>query len=134
LKSFEEQQRVKVQFEYRGDDSSMDPKAKVVLFRIVQEALQNTSKHAKATKVVVHIEVNHDMLTTSIQDNGTGFDVEAVSRDPDKWDHFGLRGMKERAKLLGGDARLQSSKGQGTTVIVRIPLGRKDVERNDKKG
>ena len=81
----------------------------------------------------MHIEVNHDMLTTSIQDNGKGFDVQAVSRDPDKWDHFGLRGMKERAKLLGGDARLRSGKGQGTTVIVRIPLGRKGVEQNGKK-
>jgi two-component system sensor histidine kinase DegS len=133
LKSFEKQQHVKVVFEHRGDDSSLAPKAKAFLFRIVQEALQNTSKHAKATKVVVHIEVNHDMLTTSIQDNGKGFDVQAVSRDPDKWDHFGLRGMKERAKLLGGDARLRSGKGQGTTVIVRIPLGRKGVEQNGKK-
>ena len=133
LKSFEEQQRVKVEFEFHGDDASLDPKAKVFLFRIVQEALQNTSKHAKATKVFVHIEVNNDMLMASIQDNGTGFDVQAVSRDPDKWDHFGLRGMKERAKLLGGDARLQSAKGQGTKVTVRIPLGRKDVKQNGKK-
>ena len=133
LKSFEEQQRVKVEFEFHGDDASLDPKAKVFLFRIVQEALQNTSKHAKATKVFVHIEVNNDMLMASIQDNGTGFDVQAVSRDPDKWDHFGLRGMKERAKLLGGDARLQSAKGQGTKVTVRIPLGRKDVRQNGKK-
>ena len=134
LKSFEEQQHIKVEFEYHGDDSSLDPKAKVFLFRIVQEALQNTSRHAKATKVIVHIEVNHDMLTASIKDNGTGFDVQAVSRDPDKWDHFGLRGMKERAKLLGGDARLQSGKGQGTKITVRIPLGRKDLgRRNGKK-
>jgi len=133
LKSFEEQQRVKVGFEYHGDASFLDPKAKVFLFRIVQEALQNTSKHAKATEVVVHIEVSHDMLMASIRDNGTGFDVQAVTRDPDKWDHFGLRGMKERAKLLGGDARLHSGKGQGTTVSVRIPLGRKDVGRNVKK-
>ena len=133
LKSFEEQQRVNVEFEYHGDASSLDPKAKVFLFRIVQEALQNTSKHAKATEVVVHIEVSHDMLMASIRDNGTGFDVQAVTRDPDKWDHFGLRGMKERAKLLGGDARLHSGKGQGTTVSVRIPLGRKDVGRNVKK-
>jgi two-component system, NarL family, sensor histidine kinase DegS len=133
LKSFEEQHRVKVEFDFKGDDLSLPPKTKVFLFRIVQEALQNSSKHAKASQAFVHIEVNHDMLTTSIRDNGIGFDVQAVSRDPDKWDHFGLRGMKERAKLLGGEARLQSSKGKGTTVTVRIPLGRKDVVRNDQK-
>ncbi len=133
LKSFEEQQRVNVEFDFKGDDLSLPPNTKVFLFRIVQEALQNASKHAKASQAFVHIEVKHDMLTASIRDNGVGFDVQAVSRDPDKWDHFGLRGMKERAKLLGGEAQLKSSKGKGTTVTVRIPLGRKDVMRNDEK-
>lgn len=133
LKTFQEQQHVQVKFDYQGDDSSLQPKTKVFLFRIVQEALHNTAKHAKAVRVFVHITVNHDMLTASIRDDGVGFDVQAVSRDPDKWDHFGLRGMKERAKLLGGDAQLQSIKGRGTTVTVRIPVGRKDVIRNGQK-
>ncbi|MDT7042092.1 sensor histidine kinase [Candidatus Nitronereus thalassa] len=133
LKSFEEQHRVKVEFDFQGDDLSLPPKTKVFLFRIVQEALQNSSKHAKASQAFVHIVVNHDMLTASIRDNGVGFDVQAVSRDPEKWDHFGLRGMKERAKLLGGEARLQSSKGKGTTITVRIPLGRKDVLQHDQE-
>lgn len=133
LKSFEEQERVKVEFDYHGDESPLPPKAKVFLFRIVQEALHNTSQHGKASQVAVQIAVNHDMLTASIRDNGVGFDVQAVSRDPDKWDHFGLRGMKERAKLLGGEAQLQSSKGKGTTITVRIPLGRKDAVRNGQK-
>lgn len=133
LKAFEEQHRVKVEFDFQGDDLSLPPKTKVFLFRIVQEALQNSSKHAKASQVFVQIDVNHDMLTASIRDNGVGFDVQAVSRDPEKWDHFGLRGMKERAKLLGGEAQLTSSKGKGTTVTVQIPLGRKGVIRNDEK-
>ncbi|MFB3145732.1 MAG: histidine kinase [Nitrospirales bacterium] len=133
LKTFKEQQHVQVEFDYQGDDSALLSKTKVFLFRIVQEALHNTAKHAKAARVFVHIVVNHDMLTASIRDDGVGFDVQAVSRDPDKWDHFGLPGMKERAKLLGGEARLQSSKGRGTTVTVRIPVGRKDVVRNGQK-
>jgi two-component system sensor histidine kinase DegS len=133
LKTFKEQQHVQVKFDFQVDDSSLLPKTKVFLFRIVQEALHNTAKHAKAVRVFVHIAVNHDMLTASIRDDGVGFDVQAVSRDPDKWDHFGLRGMKERAKLLGGEAQLQSTKGRGTTVTVRIPVGRKDVVRNDQK-
>lgn len=133
LKTFKEQQHVQVEFDYQGDDSALLSKTKVFLFRIVQEALYNTAKHAKAARVFVHIVVNHDMLIASIRDDGVGFDVQAVFRDPDKWDHFGLRGMKERAKLLGGEARLQSSKGRGTTVTVRIPVGRKDVVRNGQK-
>lgn len=133
LKTFQEQQHVQVEFDYQGDDSSLLPKTKVFLFRIIQEALHNTAKHAKAARVFVHIAVNHDMLIASVRDDGVGFDVQAVSRDPNKWDHFGLRGMKERAKLLGGEARLQSRKGRGTTVTVRIPVGRKDEVRNGKK-
>ncbi len=133
LKTFKEQQHVQVEFDYQVDDSSILPKTKVFLFRIVQEALHNTAKHAKAVRVFVHIAVNHDMLIASIRDDGVGFDVQAVSRDPDKWEHFGLQGMKERAKLLGGEAQLQSSKGCGTTVTVRIPVGRKDVVRNVQK-
>ena len=133
FKSFEEQHGVQVEFDSVGDDSVLHPKTKVFLFHIVQEALQNTSKHAEASRVYVHLGVNHNKLTASIRDNGVGFDVQAVSRDPDKWDHFGLRGMKERAKLLNGEAQLKSSKGKGTTVTVHIPLDRKDVVRNGKK-
>jgi len=132
LKSYEIQKRVRVVFTQEGDESVLPAKTKVFLFRIIQEASNNAYEHAKATELYVHLGVNHDMLTATVRDNGTGFDVEAVSRDPEKWDHFGLRGMKERAKLLGGEARWESVKGQGTTVIITIPLAKKE-SRNGKK-
>ena len=132
LKSYEVQKRVHVVFTHEGNEAVLPGKAKVFLFRIIQEASNNAYEHAKATELSVHLGVNHAMLTATIRDNGTGFDVQAVARDPEKWDHFGLRGMKERAKLLGGEARWESVKGKGTTVIITIPLGKKE-SRNGKK-
>lgn len=133
LKSYEQQNGVQVEFVPSGKDAVLDSKTKVFLFRIIQEALSNAHKHAKATRVAVHLKIGHDMLTGSVTDNGIGFDVQAVSKDPEKWDHFGLRGMKERARLLGGEAQWESVKGQGTTVTINIPLGRRDRIWNGQK-
>jgi two-component system sensor histidine kinase DegS len=108
-------------------------KTKVFVFRIIQEALQNSSKHAKASKVFVQLSIQPHHLSAVIRDNGSGFDVQAVFQNPEKWDHFGLRGMKERVKLLSGEVSLESRKGEGTTVTVSIPLTRKDGARNGKK-
>lgn len=133
LRSYEVQNRVRVAFTHDGEESVLPSKTKVFLFRIIQEASNNAYAHAKATELFVHLGINHAMLTATVRDNGSGFDVQAVARDPDKWDHFGLRGMKERAKLLGGEARWDSVKGKGTTVSISIPLAKKESIRNGKK-
>ncbi|MEC4674597.1 MAG: sensor histidine kinase [Nitrospirota bacterium] len=127
LRSYEIRNRVRVVFTHEGDDSTLAAKTKVFLFRIIQEASNNAYEHANATELFVNLGVNHAMLTATVRDNGSGFDAQAVSTDPEKWDHFGLRGMKERAKLLGGEARWESVKGKGTTVIITIPLAKKGV-------
>lgn len=98
LESYKKQNRVQVAFSHTGSDARLLPKTKVFVFRIIQEALQNSSKHAKASKVLVQLSIQPHRLSAIIQDNGNGFDVKAVFQNPDKWDHFGLRGMKERAK------------------------------------
>lgn len=133
LDAYTKQNRVQADFSHAGSDARLHPKTKVFVFRIIQEALQNSSKHARATTVRVELTIHHDALSATVSDNGIGFDVHAVSRNPDKWDHFGLRGMKERARLLGGEASWTSQKGLGTTVSIFIPLARKDETRNGKK-
>ena len=82
----------------------MFPRTKIFLFRIVQEALSNVQKHAKASRVSVQLDIRSDLLQVTISDNGIGFDMDAVLRDPEKWDHFGIRGILERARLVGGEA------------------------------
>jgi len=56
-----------------------------------------------------------------------GFDMDTVLRDPDKWDHFGIRGILERARLVGGEGQIESKKGHGTTIVVDIPLDKKET-------
>ncbi len=133
LDSYKKQHRVQVAFSHTGSEARLPPKTKVFVFRIIQEALQNSSKHARASKILVQLSMHPHRLSAVIHDNGSGFDVQAVFQNPDKWDHFGLRGMKERAKLLNGEVSWESRREAGTTVTVSIPLDRKDGARNGKK-
>ena len=86
------------------------------LFRIVQEALTNVVRHAAATQVTVSLTTQDDRLALCIRDNGAGFDrVERSSG-------VGLVGMRERCLAIGGEFRLDSQAGQGTTLTVSVPL------------
>lgn len=132
LRSYETQYHIKTEFALSGDENLLFPRTKIFLFRIVQEALSNVQKHAKAGRVQVRLDIGLDLLTVTIADDGIGFDMEAVARDPEKWDHFGIRGIVERARLVGGEARIDSKKGRGTQVVVRVPLVKKEAARHGK--
>jgi len=126
LKSYETQYHIKTEFAVSGDETTLFPKTKIFLFRIIQESLSNVQKHARAERVAVHVAIGKTALTATISDNGVGFDVEAIARDPEKWDHFGLRGILERARLIGGEARIESKKGRGTRIVIAVPLVQKE--------
>lgn len=90
----------------------------VHLYRIVQEALNNAQKYAKAKSVVVILEKRDDLIVLIVEDDGIGFDVK------NKMKHqkgLGLTGMTERAELIGGKLEIESKRGRGTTIYVRIP-------------
>jgi PAS domain S-box-containing protein len=89
-----------------------------VVFRMCQEALTNVARHAGATHVSIDLIEAGDSLTIEVRDNGRGITDEEVHRP----DSLGLLGMRERASLLGGVAEVRGTKGQGTTVTVRVPL------------
>lgn len=86
------------------------------LYRIVQEALFNCVKHAKATRVKIHVQQNDAGVSVQIVDNGVGFNPTEVNGDQ----HFGIRGMQERAQSIGADFQLTSQPRQGTTVTVQL--------------
>lgn len=90
------------------------------VFRIVQESLQNVAKHASASRVVVELRPRDGALLLRVQDNGSGFRPS----DPRKPQSLGLVGLRERAHLLRGEVRVDSSPGAGTRVEARIPLGK----------
>jgi two-component system sensor histidine kinase DegS len=130
LKSYETQYHVKTEFAAEGREGTLFPKTKIFLFRMIQEALSNVQKHAKADRVSVQLLIGPKVLTVTISDTGVGFDVDAIAKNPEKWDHFGLRGIVERARLVGGDAKIESKKGQGTHIVIEVPLVQKEGGRD----
>ena len=94
---------------------------RINFYRIVQESLGNIMKHAQATEVSVRVKRSQQLVTMTIEDNGRGFRSDA--RTPEmSHSGFGLTGMAERARLLGGEIKVRSTPGRGTTVIVEIAL------------
>jgi len=94
---------------------SLSDEYKTCIYRIVQEALNNASKHARATKVDVLVRQERDRIILTIQDNGAGFDSQRVRG-------LGLMGISERVDRLHGNLRIESRRGQGTSLRVELPL------------
>ena len=88
------------------------------LYRIAQEALTNVRKHAHATTVALDVTATHTRVTLRIEDDGDGFTPKPSARD----ECHGLKGMRERARLVGGRVTIKSAPGSGTTVAVSVPL------------
>ena len=97
-----------------------NPDASIAAFRILQESLTNISRHANATEVHVRVSCKgSEELRLEITDNGKGASTEELSRGG----HYGILGMRERIERLGGELKIVSTPGQGTTVKVHLPLG-----------
>jgi signal transduction histidine kinase len=97
------------------------PAMELNLFRIVQEALNNVEKHARAKTVRLQITFQQGGLMLRIQDDGRGFDPKAVKPDRRKREGVGLGNIRERTAILGGTCEMESVPNQGTTITVRVP-------------
>jgi len=117
VEEYNKMANIQIPFTYIGDDERIDSKMEVALFRLIQESVQNALKHAQAKEIQVKLEINKKNIIAVIKDDGIGFDP-TLKKDGS----FGLRGMKERVELLDGSISIQSSKGNGTKVIIKIPL------------
>jgi signal transduction histidine kinase len=117
-REFEKQMDIACVFRSVDREIELDPDHASALFRIFQEALTNIAKHAGATRVTVTLRRQRQHLTLSICDNGRGI----TPADRLKPHSFGLRGMSERARALGGTLTLSHGPGGGTMVAVKIRL------------
>ncbi len=113
-------------------DTRFPPEVEITLFRIVQEAIINISRHAQAENVFIIFKISNDAIFVDIEDDGVGFDPEILSQSgvQDTLDRRGLgvMGMKERALLINGTLEICSLIGVGTKIDIRIPLrGREDA-------
>ncbi len=113
-------------FVVTGDVASGSPEAEVGLFRIVQEAVRNAVRHAKASNLTVSIHFEDGTAHVTIVDDGVGFDLDRDGLIAGN--HLGILSMRERANLLDGHCEVRSSIGAGTTVDATVPLHRPSVE------
>ena len=110
-----------------GQLPQLDPNFQLVIYRLVQECLNNISQHSKASTVNISVRVADNVLGLHVEDNGTGFDVE---QSLERKDSFGLTGMRERVAVLGGSFSVSSTRKQGLVLggrkrsgtVVRIHL------------
>ena len=100
------------------EEVALDRASSTAVFRILQESLTNVLRHAKATAVMLELDVQADNLVLKIQDNGRGI-MEAEMTDPRS---LGILGMRERAGMVGGTVDITGADGEGTRVTVRVPL------------
>jgi PAS domain S-box-containing protein len=100
----------------------LPPVVEATVYRVVQEALTNTAKHAGARTASVVLQRQREVVQAIVADDGCGFDVEATLQAPAAWARLGLHGMRERAALLGGTVTIESTPGEGTTIYVRVPV------------
>lgn len=108
----------KIGYELTGTPVYMDSQRELIVFRIIQEALNNVIKHAGAKEVLLSLDFSSSRLEIRIHDNGRGFDPERLRGNG----HAGLKNMETRAKILNGEMQISSNPNAGTCLIFTIPI------------
>ena len=119
LRALENATGIAVDLKVEGDLSGLSDSQRIVLFRVVQEALSNVRKHSKATNVSVVLRSRRTFVDVAVADDGCGFDPGQLGTD-----RLGLGGISERVRLLGGAVEIETSRGTGTTVHATLPQWR----------
>lgn len=117
LERFRRQTGLRVEVQREGDGAPLSPDQQLQVLFILQESLSNVRKHARASRVVVRIEDERDLLLT-VRDDGVGFDAQEVAQRPSG--HFGLSIMQERAQRAGAELTIGPAAPYGTQVVVRL--------------
>jgi two-component system, NarL family, sensor kinase len=111
-----------VKFDIEGKQYRLGNQQELIMFRIVQEALHNIIKHAKATIIEVRILFEPDLVILKIIDNGTGFDASRIEQNDYSKLGLGIRNMRNRANIINTHFQITSTLEKGTTVVLTLPL------------
>jgi len=117
-REFQKRTGIRCQLKLPPETTKLGSDPSLTAFRIFQEILTNVARHSRATRVDISLEVAKDRLSLEVADNGVGISA----REVDGKESFGLLGMRERALLLGGEVKISSAPGQGTKVVMSIPI------------
>jgi two-component system sensor histidine kinase DegS len=121
MEDFEEKSGLSVTFEVVGEERRLAPHVEVTVFRVVQELLHNVWQHAHASHVQVGLDLKGSMIAATVEDDGSGFDVDEVMASASDRKTIGITTMKQRIDMLGGSIQFDSSLGRGTKVTMSIP-------------
>ena len=113
--------RIKKHLEIEEND--VPDQLKVVIYRILQEAMHNVARHSDADRVRISLKRSGNELALSVEDNGCGLEVERICINPDSMGGYGMANMRERAETCGGRLEVASEPGAGTAVRLTLPVG-----------
>jgi len=122
VKGFEEKSGLQAMLTITGEERRFESHREVMAFRAIQELLTNIREHAQASQVKLTLDLDENRVRSIVEDNGIGFDVNSILNQPED-KHIGLRTLKEKTELLGGQFLMESSIGQGTRAVVDLPVG-----------
>ncbi len=129
LADFKNQTGMDVRLEAAVDETRLSKAAGTAAFRVLQEALTNVGLHARATEVRVLIRTDEEQLSLIVEDNGQGFGPGELLKPQ----AMGVLGMRERAMQLGGTLQVNAAPGEGTTLILRLPIADRATEGSGSK-
>jgi two-component system sensor histidine kinase DegS len=115
--AFKEQAGLEVSVIVTGTERRLEPYLEVMIFRAVQELLGNASRHSQATMVKILVDLGSDLIRVSVDDNGKGFDPETLKES----NNLGLKLIRERAEMLGGNFEIDSTAGSGARIVFTVP-------------
>lgn len=104
-------------FKITGDSYKLPPQKEMIIFRMVQEALNNAIKHARAKNISLLLDYKPELFILTVQDDGKGFDAAVIENQTG----IGLKSMQNRARLIGATCTLQSSSENGTLIVIELP-------------
>jgi len=122
VKQKSEESGIDIALRITGREQRLLPEMELILFRIIQEGLNNVSKHASASEAEVQVEFENSRVEVSITDNGKGFELPQTVGDLSPSGKLGLVGMQERVSLLNGSLNIKSEPGKGTEVKASVPI------------
>ncbi|MCC6582952.1 MAG: sensor histidine kinase [Chitinophagales bacterium] len=113
-----ESKMVQLNFYHHGLEQRLDSSAEITLFRVIQELVNNAIKHAAATNVMIHLVRNENQLILTVEDNGTGFDINNIKKSKG----VGLSNIQSRINFLKGNLEIESKQDIGTSFYITIPV------------
>jgi PAS domain S-box-containing protein len=105
------------------DEQEVPEPLKIVIYRVIQEALNNTAMHSKADTIYIRLKKSGNYFEAEVEDNGRGFDLEEVANRGDRISGYGLKSMRERVEIIGGSFSVHSLLTTGTRISITLPVG-----------